>query len=1306
MDISTPDLTDRVAPASLLGYLNYSDGRPDPKFQRALDQAFGLLVERHVPRPWAALGQWLETQATTLQQSGAAAFRDVTQACCVVRLAFGTFLARFRTHHRDLLFHQPDERLFNPFFLARGCEAILAQGGPWTPEDEERILEGALKRFNDYVGHRPIALLETRQQTEFYPHERLRAVPLYFKGIGAGTSRYQAVVARAIEILEETPETIRDQAWFDLNLLDELAFDPRAYDHGHPVNRRPNYLFGEWDPHLIDNKGHYRRFVVRQTVLDALLARIANPTPAHADLVDPESALLFEAAAVLAGTILMASGVCGDGPTAHDSESRLATLVPEVARYRDAFYTQLLSTVMGDHAEMLQAEAKRLKQPFGGIRQHLNQELARQRAAQLQNHELALIMAELGFATDSRAFAARIQTTSARILSEVAIAQTTAGLYLNQGEPAEAAKQLPIVEDLLHRGIECGALADPWNILGYQGLYPLFQSREDSTHDPRNEELIETLTAQFHLYARLLASAASAGKNKLLESATKSIRALAEWWDQFAAYEVNDVPRLHGGERTEAAIHVAVALADWNRRERKGDNPREDIAFWREQREGFTSAAAFAQVIEALLRQRDWRASMALLIAWLSESETVALEEGTTSFHELAAHWLDGALSSNDRDLLVPRFFAMLASNAEQYWHVPELPTNLSRIRREDTFSAAYDEMSYKDTTDDGNEGSVAGGEPSAPVDFMLEEAARDLELRFSFLSSISELWRTTAKSPANPKTSAGLSTGKAIAGDSPESWLATARTWHTDLQALIEQLHEVEIPDPSGAVDDVLEYDRRRMTKDHLTDVAIDTCIEVGRAKRALAAIVGQHTDEERISGWETKAGQVESAIFAGDAVRVREILPDLVQLLNREPLLFVPLSEGGRPQPIIKARGTLALLESLFEVLPPLGLIRETYHLVRLAKTMEKNGPETGRRVSEFDRLFRIALRSVVDTLLEAAHDWPNDPANDSDTLVEVLRKIADSFLNIWVQHSQTLRLSAIEAVLDDGEWEPFRAFVRKYGRELFTAHFLTYGNVRGLLHHGVASWLDSLLKDEDTTGPRPEVLLDDIERKKISRSSVVQHLEIVLHTIAEHYEEYRDYNTTTTWSDYGENLYVLLDFLRVKAKYERYAWRMRPLVLAHEALCRKGLPDVAEHWERSIAEFSKPLAAELSELLAQKEAEHAVRLRTIRDRIEERFLRPLALDRLCALVEPASEEARQGITNGPTFSRLTELLTPLAANPTGVGLDVPQWLRKIHDEVDRIRDNEAIPPKPAGPVRLTFAELQRQLDEWEDPLTGRAW
>jgi hypothetical protein len=1297
MDASLPGLAERVPPTAVLGYLNFSDGRPDPRFQKALDSAFAYLHTRGAAEPWAVLGAWLREQADELHSSSAAAFRDVTQVKAVVGIVFGPLLTAYREHHRDLLAHQSDAALFNSFFVARAAEAVLAQGGPWNETD--RIIHGAIHKLNDYVGHRPIAVLETRPQTELYPHERLRPIPLYLRGVGAATGPYREVIERAIKILEETPDEIRDHAWFDLSRMDELAVDPRAYDHGHPVNRRPNYLFGEWDPHLIDIKGHFRRFILRQTVLDALLARIAHPTPQHEALQDQHEALLFEAAAVLAGTILMASGVCGDGPTAHDSDARLANLVPDVARYRDSFYTRLLDTVTGDHADLLKAEAKRLKQPFGGIRQHLNQELARQRAAQLQNHELAVLLAELGFPAASRQYASRIPTTSARILSEIAIGQTTAELSSNSGRLTEAAALLPAVEDYVTRGIECGALADPWNILGYQGLYPLFQSREDSTHDPRIEELIDALTRQFDLYARLLAAAASAGEARIQESLTKGVRKLATWWDKFAAYEVNDVPRLHGGERAEAALHVARALADWNKRARTDETgSNEDIAFWRDRREGFTSAAGFAQVIEALLRQQDWRASLALLIAWLSESATVPLEDGTASFHDLSARWLDGAAASSDRDTLVPRFFALLASNAEELWHVPELPGGSRSKSDDDVFSSAYEGMTFKDSADDGEDGAVAGGGQPAREEFALEEAARDLEQRLAFLSAVAEMWRTAAR-PRKKSTS--VTAGKAIAGDSPESWLETALTWHRDLEEFIESLHEVDVPDPVGGVDEVMEYDRRRMTKDHLTDVALDTCVEVGRAIRALAAVVGDRPDStgER-AAWEAAAGRVEKAVAARESNRVRDALPNLARTLSREPLLFVPLSEGGRPRPILRARSALSLLESLFERLPPLGLIRETYHLVRLAKSMEKNGPESGRRVSEFDRLFRIALRAVVDTLLDAARVWDAEKSADTEPLVDILRKIADSFLSIWVQHSQTLRLSAIEAVMDDSEWGPFRAFIKKYGREIFTAHFLTYGNVRGLLHRGVGAWLDALVEGDGDQ--RPEKMLNDLERGKLSRATAVQYLEVVLHTIAEHYEEYRDYNTTTTWSDYGENLYVLLDFLRIKAKYERYAWRMRPLVLAHEALCRKGLPELAERWEKSIADFSRPLAVELMEKLGEKEAEHAVRLRTIRDRIEEKFLRPLALDRLCALVEPAAAEARAGEA-GTAYSRLSELLQPLADNPIGVGLDVPQWLRKLRDEVDRVRDAATVPPKPAEPVRMTFAELQRQLDEWEEPLTG---
>ena len=58
--------------------------------------------------------------------------------------------------------------------------------------------------------------------------------------------------------------------------LDELAFDPRAYDFDHPVNKRPNYLFGQWDMHQLDNAGRCRRFVLQQVTLDAMLDRVEH----------------------------------------------------------------------------------------------------------------------------------------------------------------------------------------------------------------------------------------------------------------------------------------------------------------------------------------------------------------------------------------------------------------------------------------------------------------------------------------------------------------------------------------------------------------------------------------------------------------------------------------------------------------------------------------------------------------------------------------------------------------------------------------------------------------------------------------------------------------------------------------------------------------------------------------------------------------------------------------------------------------------------------------------------------------------
>src|SRR5262249_20497087 len=298
----------------------------------------------------------------------------------------------------------------------------------------------------------------------------------------------------------------------------------------------------------------------------------------------------------LAGTILMAAGTSGGSPSAHDSSATLASLVPGIARYREAFYQDLLARVPAPHQARLREEAATTRQPFGTARQHLNQVISRQRAAQLQQRSLALIFAEMGYPEASRGEAAKIPVVSVRLLSDILSRLGTGQLHLDRGELTTAARLLPEVEDLLQRGIACGAFVDPWNVLGFQGMFPLSPAREESVRDPRVDELLLLMQQLFGYYARLLSEAAAAGEEDLVPGLTRSMQKLAAWWDRFATVEVGEVRRVHGGEAATSAEHVATALARWRAR----GEATADLGFWRQHLEGFRSPKAFALVVDAL----------------------------------------------------------------------------------------------------------------------------------------------------------------------------------------------------------------------------------------------------------------------------------------------------------------------------------------------------------------------------------------------------------------------------------------------------------------------------------------------------------------------------------------------------------------------------------------------------------------------------------------------------------------------------------------------------------------------------------
>jgi hypothetical protein len=117
-------------------------------------------------------------------------------------------------------------------------------------------------------------------------------------------------------------------------------------------------------------------------------------------------------------------------------------------------------------------------------------------------------------------------------------------------------------------------------------------------------------------------------------------------------------------------------------------------------------------------------------------------------------------------------------------------------------------------------------------------------------------------------------------------------------------------------------------------------------------------------------------------------------------------------------------------------------------------------------------------------------------------------------------------------------------------------------------------------------------------------------------------------------------------------------------------------------------------------------------------ERFIRPLAVDRLCALIEPAMDEAHAKTRPGDTsdsdatqsdvshsdeasaFARLEEGIQEFTRDISGAGFDVPAWLEALEQEVDRVLsdgpEEEELPDPqlPIVQVRLSREEVRRQV------------
>src|SRR5262249_29795370 len=104
----------------------------------------------------------------------------------------------------------------------------------------------------------------------------------------------------------------------------------------------------------------------------------------------------------------------------------------------------------------------------------------------------------------------------------------------------------------------------------------------------------------------------------------------------------------------------------------------------------------------------------------------------------------------------------------------------------ESPYSAAYEGMTYKDSTDDNVESEVLDIMPQK--DFDLETEAQALEPRVQFLSTLARLWNIATRGAHGGRRNGASIPPKT--GDTLRAWLGRARQNFDGLMQLLERIH------------------------------------------------------------------------------------------------------------------------------------------------------------------------------------------------------------------------------------------------------------------------------------------------------------------------------------------------------------------------------------------------------------------------------------------------------------------------------------------------------------------------------------
>jgi len=1323
----------------VVGYLNFSSGGRDPRFFATVNRLFleaaGLSPESfaqavllELPEDVGFRFRQLLCGAPERVEQIDSTFRDTSQARAVLRLAFDVVIPAYRSFHRDLLEHQEEWIFHQPFFVARVLEAILQAGEPW--EEEERIVREALSRLNDYVGYRPVAVLETRKY-EPYLHERLCTVPLYISGAGLACSPYAPIVRQGLEILRLLPPSICQEADFYLDQLEEMSFDPRPLDPRHPLTHRPNHVYGTWDPHRLNQKGRFCRYVVQQVILDFLRDWL---TEQHTEGKAPPEALLLEAGGALVGTLLMSVGITGGSPSAIPSTENLSRLVLKIARYREEYYEWLFKQVPSNLRKYFHEERQTFRTPFGSVRRALNQRINDYRTTQSHRARFVELLAEVGQEEILRRQLPAIRGVNTRMEVRIYAAIHSCRSKIEQGLWEEAARQLPEIFRLILRGIDCGALVDPWNALGFSGFFPLSPAPEDSVLDERIPQLIALVERLFDLHAEVMKAAAAVGRRDIVEKVEVHLRELAEWWDQFATTKVSGVVSFSGKLAAESARAVAAAIHAWY----QGGAATGDVGFWREHVSRFPAGKAYASAIQTLLEHNDLVGALALMINWVQLEGNVGLRDGSYNFPTVAARWMytlwEGSPKSPSQQVgqerypqpktiaekwqWTRRFFDYLEVNGPHLWKVPQFQLASSgkqhgpQVGEEEEFSledfpgefsnifaAAYEGVVYRDSALDGVDSELLEKKFGGIDPELLAELKR-LSDHLLFLVMLATLWQYAAFQV--------LGHPEVDPRDTFQQWLQAARRFSADLRRLLLSVMQYHIEPTSANMEDMTECGQRLQIKETLLHRIIETWVSMEEAVWTLAILL----PEENL-----KLGDKSHEVFQAFQRVFRTTLElgggsfaaawkQLLGLLEQFPWHSPPLEMADDPEKIVRAQVCGSLFARLANILPRKGKLRQTLELITRLMNAERVSQASGRQITQLAEPVIAAMDGMARAVALSADNWPGSAQERQEVLFHLCREIFQRLFQKWRSYGYYLLVSPAERLNDVELLQEVARFIADYGHDLFTQAFLSYPNLLGLLKLGPMAYIQRVIQQPNEESlPRA---FEDVRDGRLPAETLARFLRLILEPVVSYYSHYIDYNSSTPESDRGENLMILLRYLMAAGLMDRVLWTCVPFLRVYRALLEAGKLEVADQFARWVESLAAPEIEFLRKGLRHLAEETGVRLLTVERVVEDGISYSFRLEQLrywaTQLAEaPSEDRAHQAA------QKIEELAEQFLAKPRETGFEAPEWLEVLQEEFERQeriflifgKYLRKLPKVPA--VLLEKDQIFRQCQvKWKEPPT----